>query len=266
MRTDHFYLNSFENIESHYNSTFPFSILHYAFMFRRFDKAEEIIKKSSLDLNDLLLANSTLPNYEWITPLVCAQWNISYVSGYCEKNNSKLLNYINKVKDTSPNQNLLTYDEKLKTDETVFSVFFDNQVPLLNIKYFEKQEIASKQLHNNNYSLILDEVGTGKTVSALYAMRNVIQHANTNQSKAKILIIAPHNKRLDWQDDIRRQLGRYSHVVEQSDNGLLYNGDLKRAYFKNTEHIIMICGQKQSQKDKNGSSSALKQELEKWST
>lgn len=266
MRTDHFYLNNFENIESHYNSTFPFSILHYAFMFRRFDKAEEIIKKNSLDLNNLLLANSTLPNYEWITPLVCAQWNISYISGYCEKNNSKLLNYINKVKDTSLNQNLITYDEKLKTDETVFSVFFDNQVPLLNIKYFEKQEIASKQLHKNNYSLILDEVGTGKTVSALYAMRDVIQNANMNQSKAKILIIAPHNKRLDWQDDIRRQLGRYSHVVEQSDNGLLYNGDLKRAYFKNTEHIIMICGQKQSQKDKNGSSSALKQELEKWST
>ena len=97
-------------------------------------------------------------------------------------------------------------------------------------------------------------------------MRDVIEENSNDDFFAAILVVCPYNKREDWQNDIRRQLGRYAHIVEQGDDGRMYEDDMKRAFFHSDEHLIMISGQKQSQFSKNGTSSALKGSLETYNT
>lgn len=133
------------------------------------------------------------------------------------------------------------------------------------MKYYKQQELASKQVDNNGMSLVIDEVGTGKTVTALYSIVNAIQNAINHNKYAYILVVCPYNKRTDWQDDIRRQLGRYAHIVEQGDHGRIYYNHLKDAFFREKEHVIMITGQAQSKQEKDGTNSALKGSLEQVS-
>ena len=63
------HLKNFECCIENYDPAFPFSILHYAFMFRRFD-AVAMIKKSlsENEWNEALLIKGP-KRYEWITPL-----------------------------------------------------------------------------------------------------------------------------------------------------------------------------------------------------
>ena len=146
----------------------------------------------------------------------------------------------------------------------VFDLFWNGNQPMLDVICYEKQKLASEQVERNGFSIVMDEVGTGKTVSALYEIRNNIQRAIDANEKARILVVCPYNKREDWQSDIRRQLGRYAHIVEQGDDGAMYEGDLKKVFFKNDEHLIFVTGQKQGL-DKNGSYSALKGFVEDYS-
>ncbi len=68
---------------------------------------------------------------------------------------------------------------------------------------------------------------------------NNIQRAIDVNEKARILVVCPYNKREDWQSDIRRQLGRYAHIVEQGDDGAMYEGDLKKVSLR-TMSILFL--------------------------
>jgi len=261
------YLSKFEDVEANFNNEYPFSLLHYAFLFRKFDVVNDIL----LSLEDNIDEIMTIPGpsgYEWITPLVCAKWNLYYIYAYDDKHGTNIVGRIEELLETVENiDEVLEYDEIIGKDgESVFDIVWGNVQPLLDVIYFEYQELASKQIEDHGSSIAIDEVGTGKTVTALYAIRNVIAEKQYDEDIARVLIVCPYNKREDWQSDIRRQLGRYAHIVEQGDNGIMYRNDMKKAFFKNEEHIIMITGQKQSSRDKNGSYSALKETLEEYSS
>lgn len=241
------YLKNFEECLENYENDFPFSLLHYAFIFRRFD-AVKMIKQALSDeeWNEALLFSGP-DGYENITPLVCAKWNLFYLYGYDSKNDTELAFELEKMMDELEHwDELIEYTDIVDEDnmKSVFDIFWGTQQPLLDIIYYDKQELASKQVEKNGVSLVMDEVGTGKTVSAIYAIRNAIENCQIEERQARILIVCPHNKREDWQNDIRRQLGRYAHIVEQGDNGDMYRDDLKKVFFKGSEEIIMISGQK----------------------
>ena len=269
------------------NEKNQYILLRYALLFRRFDKVDEIIEKLENKNIDIEVEfKKKIQNYN-VSMFDILSWNQGYFNSYIKKNGlkSKYLNKINTL-----NEDLFTYDDfiDLKNKETVFTLFFkfknlpesvqnilrkkndnikniDDKVipPILDVEYYEKQLIASKQVKKNGCSLVMDEVGTGKTVTALYAIRDVIEEANLKGEKAKILIVAPSNKKEDWKSDISRQLGRYAHIVKQKDKGSIYKEDLKKIYFKGNEQYIFICGQKKG-KEENGSSSELKGTLNEW--
>ncbi len=50
-------------------------------------------------------------------------------------------------------------------------LFWNGNQPMLDVICYEKQKLASKQVERNGFSIVMDEVGTGKTVSALYEIR-----------------------------------------------------------------------------------------------
>lgn len=271
------YLINFETCLENYEADFPFSLLHYAFIFRRFD-AVNMIKEALTDEEWIEALNFSGPKgYEKITPLVCAKWNLFYLEGYdlkCESNLSLELEdmldeiaHIDEVNEYTDIVDECLVDDNIideKKQLNIFDIFWGTRQPLLDVIYYSKQELASKQVENSGVSLVMDEVGTGKTVSAIYAMRNVIERCNNDGRHANILIICPHNKREDWQNDIRRQLGRYAHIVEQGDNGDMYRNELKKAFFKGSEEIIMISGQRGGS-DGKGSQTELKNSIKSYS-
>lgn len=258
-------LTSYEKCEENFSMKYPFSLIHYAFIFRRFDIVSRII--SDLSAEEMERAFHFVgKEYEWITPLVCAKWNLNYITAYDEKNGTDIFNclepYLNEVDHIDE---VMEYTDIVDTEgKNVFDIFWNGRQPFLDVIYYPKQVLASEQVENNDFSIVMDEVGTGKTVSALYAVRNALQKSISEGRKAKVLVVCPYNKREDWQSDIRRQLGRFAHIIEQCDKGEMYDGDLKKVFFKNTEHLIMIAGQKQGS-DKNGSYSALKGTVETFS-
>ena len=260
------FLVNFESMLDNYRTDFPFSLIHYVIMFRRFDVFDIIISELSKDELAAAMLFQGPQNYEWITPLVCAKWNLNFLYAFDEKNGTQICKSLeDQLEMVDHIDEVIEYSDVVDKDgKDVFSIFWGNIQPMLDVIYYKKQELASMQVNRNSYSIVMDEVGTGKTVSALYGIRDRIQECQSDGSKTKILIVCPHNKREDWQNDIRRQLGRYAHIVEQDDNGMMYDGNLKNVFFKDSEHIIMICGQKQG-KDTEGSNSALKGTLESYS-
>lgn len=258
-------LTSYEKCEEAFSMKYPFSLLHYAIVFRRFDVVSKIFTDLSVGDIDIAL-HFAGKEYEWITPLVCAKWNLNYIAAYDEKNDTDIYRvlepYLSEVEHIDE---VMEYTDKVDAEgNDVFDIFWNGRQPILDVIYYPKQILASQQLSNNDFSIVMDEVGTGKTVSALYAVRDVLQKSISQDRKARVLIVCPYNKREDWQSDIRRQLGRFAHIVEQGDKGEMYDGNLKRVFFKNTEHLVMIAGQKQGV-DKNGSYSALKGTVEIFS-
>ena len=244
---------------------YPFSIMHYGFLFRRFDVIWENIQNlTDAELKEKMKEGAEACGEEWITPMHCAAWNMNYIIAYDEKHRTEIKKRLEKVCGINESHRpLLEYTDIVdrNNNKSVFDIVWGKQQPMLDVIYYERQLIAAEQVRRHRYSIVLDEVGTGKTVTALYAARDVIEEAQKDGRMAKILIICPHNKRMDWQNDVRRQLGRYAHIVDQSDAGELYDGRRKNAFFRKDEHMIFICGQKQGQ-DKNGSSSALKGTME----
>ncbi len=258
-------LTSYEKCEENFSMKYPFSLLHYAFMFRRFDIVSRIISDLSEEEMDGAF-RFTGKEYEWVTPLVCAKWNLNYIIAYDEKNGTDIYNCLEPyLSEVDHIDEVMEYTDIVDTEgKNVFDIFWNGGQPVLDVIYYPKQVLASEQVANNDCSIVMDEVGTGKTVSALYAVRDALQKSILERRKAKVLVVCPYNKREDWQSDIRRQLGRFAHIIEQGDNGKMYAGDLKQCFFKNTEHLIMIAGQKQGS-DKNGSDSALKGTIETFS-
>lgn len=257
---------SYEECENNYTKGLPFSLLHYAFIFRRFDIASEMINSlSDAELQEALFWKGSV-DYPKITPLVCAKWNMNYIEAYDDKYGTRISNTIGPyIENVTQVEEVMEYTDIIDTlGNDVFTVFWKEKQPVLDVVYYEKQRLASKQVEENGYSIVMDEVGTGKTVTAIYAIRDAIQKRVNASDKARILVVCPYNKREDWQNDIRRQLGRYAHIVEQSDFGEMYDENWKQVFFKNNEQIIFIAGQKQGE-DKNSSYSALKGTLEVYS-
>ncbi len=228
------------------------SNLHWALLFRRFDVVQKILSaaQTAEEVTKLLHSRGT-EDYPWMTPLVCARWNWDYLLAYDENRGTSITSII---KNSSKNDESISsfdpveYYESIPSflEKSIFDVVWGRRQPMLGVIQYEKQKIASQQVKKNGFSLVLDEVGTGKTVSALYALRDVIEDAASEERSARILIVCPYSKRSDWQNDIRRQLGRHAHVVEQGDGGELYLNRRKEAFFRKDEHIIIISGQKQS--------------------
>lgn len=257
---------SYEEIESVYSKGgLPFSLLHYAFVFRRFDVVSKMMEGKTESEIELILHFRGSDEYAWITPLVCAKWNLNYIESYDDKNSTCICQILEPfIDEVSHIDEVMEYTDIVDSKgNDVFHIFWNGNQPIMDVVCYEKQKLASKQVNKNGYSIVMDEVGTGKTVSALYAIRDCVQNKNGKGEKARILVVCPYNKREDWQSDVRRQLGRYAHIVEQGDNGEMYEGEWKKAYFKAPEHLIFITGQKQGN-DKNGSYSALKGSLEEY--
>lgn len=198
--------------------------LFLAVMCRRWDVVITKIKDLSVDWSEL--KNWTYKTTE-ITLERCFSKNLQFLKSNKNKEfYEALCNQLGESFETLVVDKDYHYDIKtFYNGQSVFDVFFDGQQPVLDIKEFPKQTLASKQLMGNKASLVLDEVGTGKTVAAIYGMQKVIQkrldEVNKNEyfQSAAILIICPYGKREDWQNDIRRQLGRNSIIIHQSDNG-----------------------------------------------
>ena len=259
-------LGSYEQCEANFTDNYPFSLLHYALIFRRFDVVHKMLSELSEEEIEKAIHFSGNGEYEWVTPLVCAKWNLNYIIAFDEKNGTNICDIIEPyLEEVEHVDEVMEYTDKIDSEgHDVFDIFWNGSQPVLDVIYYKKQTLASEQVNQNSFSIVMDEVGTGKTVSALYAVRDILQEKIDKSEKAKILVVCPYNKREDWQSDIRRQLGRYAHIVEQGDNGMMYEGELKKVFFKNTEHQIMIVGQKQGA-DKNGSHSALKGTMENYS-
>ena len=146
-----------------------------------------------------------------------------------------------------------------KIEQSVFEVFFHDSQPMLAVDFYKMQKRPSDMLfqeQNPAFHLIFDEVGTGKTVSALYCAREVLCN---KREKSKILVICPNNKKEEWKEDIRRQLGVYAHCVENNDEEAFYLGN-KNMFFKTGEPAVFIEGQKMAE-----TGSELKKGLDKWS-
>lgn len=238
----------------------PLTLLCYAFLFRRFDVAKRLTDALSQEELEEALHSPGPAGLEWITPLVCMKWNLSYLLAYGERNPSELVRrlepYLEEAEDV---RELAEYTDVVDGGQTVFSLFWKGKQPLLDVIYYQRQELAARQVRRNGFSLVMDEVGTGKTVSALYAIRDVLNETEVPH----ILVVCPSPKREDWQNDIRRQLGRFAHIVEQYDPGELYEGRRKKAFFRKREPVIMISGQIRGL-DANGSHSALKGTLDTY--
>lgn len=259
-------LASYEKCEENYHASYPFSLLHYAFAFRRFDIVNQIFS----DLQEEELAKALhfpgRSEYSWITPVVCAKWNLNYVMSYDEKFGTSIYKRLEPYLGEAEHIDVvMEYTDKIDTKgHDVFDVFWKGSQPILDVIFFQNQTLAARQVEKRGFSIVMDEVGTGKTVSALYSVRDVLKESIRRCEKARVLVICPYHKREDWQSDIRRQLGRYAHIVEQSDHGEMYDGELKKVFFKSTEHPIFIAGQRRGN-DQNGSYSALKGTMERFS-
>ncbi len=159
-----------------------------------------------------------------------------------------------------------TYDDNRFSDEkSVLEIFWNGNQPVLDLKYYEKQTLAAKQVMKNKCSMVLDEVGTGKTVAGIYTIQQIIQEhldhekSNPKFEPVKILIICPYNKREDWHNDILRQLGLESTVIDQSVDG----SALKQRSIIKKRASIYISGNKGGNDD--GNSQQLKSSfLENW--
>ena len=133
------------------------------------------------------------------------------------------------------------YDYVLKNNRSIFDTFFPGSSPLLGIKKFDEQIMPSRQIKDHNASIVLNEVGTGKTVSAIYAISDIIESSNKESGEAHILIVCPSNLKRKWEEDIRYNLGRYSYVMKRGEEKqACFTGHYKKTYFHGKEHCIFI--------------------------
>lgn len=215
-------------------------LAQYKILFRRWD---EIIWEESIFEKTVRKPVERNNNIEWencdFTLKRLIEWNTGYF------NNSKLAeNIIAEKKEKG------YYTDLIDDNKSILDIFFLGEQPLLNIKYFEVQTRASKilnDIYKPNFHLVFDEVGTGKTVSALYSVRDVVAKKH---EESRILIVCPNNKKSEWQKDVKRQLGLYSYVADNGNEKYIYDGNNKKVYFKNNEPAIFIEGQKDNEKNK----------------
>ena len=220
--------NYFEKMERKISD--PKEILFYAIMHRKWDKVVEIVNSNGfLNWQNIKIEKFKDSN---ITIEKCFAINLDYLK---HKKNQEYYKKLKKIWGSEfeklDSSNILTYDDKkfdFDNKKTAFDVFWAGNQPILNLSYIDKQTIPAQQVMKNGCSIVLDEVGTGKTVAGIFTIQQVIQeyidscniHKINNEIRdLQILIICPYNKRNDWDSDIIRQLGRGSILIDQSDNG-----------------------------------------------
>lgn len=220
--------------------------LQYKLLFRRWDLIDE-------NSDDKLLSSKIyFPSVQeneivWKESKYIMQNLIEWNAGY--------YNHYKKETITEKNE-VAYYTDIISGNKSIFEMFFPNSQPILDVKKYEVQMRASEILKDPkkiNFHLIFDEVGTGKTVSALYCIRDIIAE---NKDNSKILIICPNNKKSEWQKDIKRQLGLYSHIVDNTSINEIYTQNIKKIYFKDGEPAVFIEGQKKGE---------IKDNLNSWS-
>lgn len=213
--------------------------LFYAIMHRRWNKVLKIISSdfnncSWKDIKDIKF----IDNLDDITIEYCFRFNLGFLKSIRNKTIYEQLCKMlgNDFKDLSGDTEIITYDDKRfckKLKKSAIDIFWNGNQPVLDVVYFEKQTIPALQIMENGCSMVLDEVGTGKTVAGIYTIQQVIQDIINNRKEnvdnVSILVVCPYNKREDWYSDILRQLGRKSIIIEQSDNGeIIFNKSGKR--------------------------------------
>lgn len=241
--------------------------LFYAIMYRQWETVDKIIENNNWNWKDI--RDSEYKGNPKITIKKCFEYNLDFLKSMknklvYEKICSRLGDDFKKV--TNSNE-VNTYDDRRFFDnKSVIDVFWDGKQPVLNLKYYEKQTMAARQVMKNHASIVLDEVGTGKTVAGIFTIQQVIQERvdelkdnDQIEDQVAILIICPYNKREDWHSDILRQLGRESIVIDQSDNGKIL---LQKSCRQGIPHIY-ISGNRRA-KDESKSKSQLKKSFYKY--
>lgn len=133
------------------------------------------------------------------------------------------------------------YDFVLDNHKSIFETFFLNSSPLLGVKKYDEQVLPSLQIQDHNASIVLNEVGTGKTISAVYAISDIIEKCIASSREAHVLIVCPSNLKNKWEEDIRFNLGRYSYVMKRGEESQsCFAGDYKKVFFHGNEHCIFI--------------------------
>lgn len=216
-----------------------YSKLVYAIMFRQFEIAEELVKEFDFHYFEN-------PEYCEFNLAECIKLNEGYIKNYEERKNTSLFSYYlakKQAESTLKTKQVFTYSECVDSGRSVFDIFFEGKYPLLNIEPLKVQQQALEKLHQFGGCLVFDEVGTGKSVSAIYCIANIL---NKLGNQSKILVVCPSPLRKKWRDDLRRQLGVDSHINKGNSINRYKNG-LKSVYFMENEPCIFITGYKENQ-------------------
>lgn len=227
----------------------PLLQLQYKILFRRWDKITEEQWEDSdrwMEYPAIKLENDTWQDSGYKLKDLVA-WNSGYIHKYLNQNYQAETAL--KVLENDLEKEQLYYTDLLGgTEKNILEIFFCGAYPILNVEKYPLQQRPAEKLKNFPYHLIFDEVGTGKTVSALYCIADTIREKG---QEAKILVLCPHNKKDDWANDIRRQLGMYAHK-ENGDKktDVTYQGSRKEHFFKEKEPAIFVFHQMKEMDEK----------------
>ncbi|WP_438349265.1 SNF2-related protein [Paenibacillus sp. FA6] len=237
---------NYENFEKAFSNEVDL-LLQYKVLFRQWDETKY---DESVLGNPVMKPKRSNGEIDWEETKLTMQDLIEWNAGYFNKRKKEAELYDEK-------KEIGYYTDLIDADKSIIDMFFLGEQPLLDIQYYELQARPSQKIENTecpNFHLVFDEVGTGKTVSAIYCIRDVVSE---KKNEAKILVICPNNKKSEWEKDIQRQLGLYAHTVDNGDKGGFYNETLKQMYFKCNEPTIFIKDQKVIE---------LKTELNSWNS
>ena len=225
-------------------------LLFYAIMYRRWDEVSRIAQKLQITWSDI---KDKLFDETNVTVEDCVKLNLDFLKD--SKNEQPYVELCNcwgeEFRDLSNDLDFYTYDDKrFQSGKSAFDIFWKGNQPVLSLYYLEKQTMPARQVMNKGCSMVLDEVGTGKTVAGIFTIQQVIQE-NINKRRngatddVDILVVCPYNKREDWYSDILRQLGRESEIIDQGENG---ENIFKKSTKRGIPHIY-ISGNKGGKKD-----------------
>ena len=254
----------------------------YYALFKRWDKVAKAISEKSISL-ETPLVTSIKSDSEYLSltlgqvlyayrSFLMHHSNIRARQELCENlgiSNKALLDCLkrcNEGKEITVCEDFLGYLHTQNFCEykgefySLSETFFNSYQPVVDVRFSTKEDggavtdiqtLPAKQIAHHHGSLVLDEVGMGKTVCAMYAAAYVINQYNrdfrNNSSEnfaekppVSILVICPYGqKQDDWEADFLRQLGLYSNKLRRNQIDSLHN----RTTYYSDEPYICITGQ-----------------------
>lgn len=220
--------------------------IQYIILFRMWNLLEKTFDEFSRWDNSVLVPSKDSDGLIWeeygkykISDLLMLNYDKLYA--YSERECSDLKNKAGDIVETTDITPAFSYDHILENGKSIFETFFPNSSPLLGVKKYDEQILPSRQIKDHHVSLVLNEVGTGKTISALYSISDIIEDCNKAKQDAKILIVCPSNLKKKWEEDIRYNLGRYSYVMKRGEESeKCFSGSYKKVFFRDNEQCIFI--------------------------